>query len=239
MSFKWSVALSAFVVLLASQANAALIERFETTNPSLPLAIGDDAYMGDVTQPSQAVSDAIAVNFTEPNPVIKSVRLVETEISHEWVGDLVIKLMSPQGTMITMLNRPGAGLPDDGSGSSGAGANMVGSNRLFWHDDADVSAETIGEIMGVGMDFWENVGEGGSPDTYYPDADTAADPGTFATFVGENPNGDWKLFVGDGGDVFTGQLEYWAITIEIVPEPASLALTAMGLVFIARRRVKG
>ena len=218
------------MLALASNAHGALIERFETGGVGLPVAIPDDGYAGDVTSPTQAASSVIAVDFVEPNPVIKSVHLVETMITHSWAGDLVIKLMSPEGTVVTLLNRPALGAPDDGTGGGGSAANLAGGTTIFFDDNASDSAET----MGATLQFFETVGQGGNPDTYAPDADTAA-PGNLASFAGENPDGDWTLFVGDGFLFETGQLEDWAITIEIVPEPAALSLLLPGAMMLTRR----
>lgn len=40
---------------------------------------------------------------------------LEIGVEHTWVGDLTIKVVSPTGTVVTAMNRPGAAVADDGT----------------------------------------------------------------------------------------------------------------------------
>ncbi len=222
------------LTLFVSGADAALIDSFETAGSDLNLAIPDDGYAGDVTVSSEAATASVAVQFVEPNPQIVKVHVVTTGITHSRVGDLVIKLMSPEGTMVTLMNRPGVGSSaDDGTAAGGAAGMFDSAARIDFADDNATSAEMIGD----GLIFLQTVGVH-SGDAYRPDNDGAAGEGLLAAFNGENPNGLWKLFVGDGEVFETGALDYWGLTIEIVPEPAALGLLIPGMMFISRRRVR-
>ena len=68
----------------------------------LPIAIPDNLTAG-VTS---TLSVATAVNLTDVK--------VRVEITHTWVGDLYVKLRSPAGTEVVLLDRPG--IPPGGGG---------------------------------------------------------------------------------------------------------------------------
>ena len=74
-----------------------------------PVTIPDNAYNGTL---SSMVSATIPVSTVG---TLTNVQVHSVGISHTWVGDLTIKLQSPTGTIITMLNRPGSTVPDDGT----------------------------------------------------------------------------------------------------------------------------
>lgn len=51
--------------------------------------------------------------------------------AHSWVSDLTIKLVHPDGTVITVVSRPGViELGDDGMNNNGAGIESI-SLRLI------------------------------------------------------------------------------------------------------------
>lgn len=95
-------------------------------------------------------------------------------LSHNWISDIVIKLTSPKGTTVTLVNRPG------GSGNSG---------RNFCQtvlDDDSASAPSIQQIVS------SPTSPVGPP---YSGTFRPANP--LSAFDGENPNGIWTLNVAD------------------------------------------
>jgi hypothetical protein len=95
------------------------------------------------------------------------------------------------------------------------------------------------EIVGVDL----APGEVTPTTDFEPDPDGSADTGGFAAFVGEDPNGDWTLYLADTavtlfpGAGQGGMLHRWELRIETIPEPATLALVGTcGAMLVARRR---
>jgi subtilisin-like proprotein convertase family protein len=110
---------------------------------------------------------------------------VRVEIQHTWVGDLILQLESPAGTVVTLLDRPG--VP-----ASGFGCGDDDMNVLF--DDAS------------GFDP-ENHCPGSTP--WY---DGSASPvGALSAFNGESTAGDWKLHVSDNASGDTGTIVDWEL----------------------------
>lgn len=156
-------------------------------------------------------------------------------MSHTWIGDLTIKLVSPGGTVLTLLSRPGFAEPaDDGTGCCGDSSNLA----FAWPITYDDASPNDAELMGAGIFSAEVVGDpaNGTPNNYFPNP--GAGPGVaLADFNGLNALGNWTLYIGDGvgGDV--GILDAWSMTITTIPAPGALALLGMaGLVSRRRRR---
>lgn len=75
---------------------------------------------------------------------------VELDISHSWIGDLKVSLISPQGTESVLVNRPGIN-PDTGSGrgSSADNLNFVLSSNHFWGEaSAGVWTLKVSDLAG-------------------------------------------------------------------------------------------
>lgn len=120
-------------------------------------------------------------------------------ISHSQVGDLTIKLESPEGTVATMMSRPGFAEPDDdGAGCCGSETDWDG-DLLRFDDAAAVSAEAMG-ASGEAVCTKDGI------------CDYASAPGSatglgLADFDGENPNGTWFCCAGDSEEDGDGTLD--------------------------------
>lgn len=117
------------------------------------------------------------------------------DISHTWVGDLIVRITSPNGTSVDLMNRPG--VP---AGSFGCGG-----------DDVDACFET-----GTGNDV-ENVCSnlpaiGG---TFTAMSDLAA------LDDGSDPNGSWTLFISDNAGFDTGELNSLTLNFNVPGAPPS------------------
>jgi subtilisin-like proprotein convertase family protein len=214
----------------------------------LGLNIPDDKYDGtfDVgTIASSAISvPALPGTITDVNVTIA--------MSHTYIGDLTIKLVSPAGTEITLLNRPGFSGPDDGTGTGGDGSDLSVAIPITFDDQAPSDIPHDAEEMGVGLSDSEIVGTHGTPTVYVPDADPSppAPFDTLSVYNGETTLGDWTLYIGDsatetsGG---TGFLDHWSLDIQTtataaVPEAntaalAGVALLAVVMLVVSRRGV--
>ncbi|HTM46616.1 MAG TPA: proprotein convertase P-domain-containing protein [Polyangiaceae bacterium] len=160
-----------------------------SAGPGLALAVPDNGYNGTVG--SMACVSLVAGSWTGAN--ITSVS-VELGIDHTWVGDLVIKLIHPDNTVVTLMSRPGfAETADDGS-EAGAGdsSNLSSAAPITFVQGAGVSAELMGNVI----DSSHVVCTDDSQCSFAP-ANGAAAAGTLSSFVGKAAQGTWKLCFGD------------------------------------------
>jgi len=186
----------------------------------------------------------VALDPTYATWVIANV-IVEITMEHSFIGDLTIKLESAVGTVVTLVNRPGSGGPDNGSNSGGAGysANLIYDYPITYSDDPALpadpplpSAEDIGlDGLGVSLASDDVVGQSNG-DWYQPDKDTAAGEGLLSAFDGQLAWGDWTLYLADSAAFDDGHLRQWSLRIELVPipEPATIVLLLCGGVMMTR-----
>ncbi|HYG79854.1 MAG TPA: proprotein convertase P-domain-containing protein, partial [Pyrinomonadaceae bacterium] len=109
-------------------------------------------------------------------------------LNHSWVGDLVVTLRSPQGTVVTLMNRPGTF--DNG-----------GNN--FCNTTLDDEAAGI-SIQGVSAAQAPYTG------SFKPNSPLSA-------FDGQNPNGTWVLNVADVAELDVGSVRRFSLTIKPTP----------------------
>jgi subtilisin-like proprotein convertase family protein len=135
---------------------------------------------------------------------------VSLNISGGFNGDLYAYLVSPNGTLVMLMNQPGVSL--NGFGASGAGMNLTltdSTSDLNYH----------GSIQDV------------TSGSYLTGSYNAA--GSLANFNGSPADGNWTLYFADlanGGG--TSLVEGWSLNITAVPEPANLAMIIFGVSFM-------
>lgn len=139
-------------------------------------------------------------------------------------GDLFAYL-SFNGTLVTLLNRPG-----------------VTTGNPLGYTDSGFNNVTLSGGNSVNVNSY---GGGGVPAniTFNPSAGSTA----FQAFNGMSANGNWTLFFADlsGGDKNnTSVLNSWSLEITAVPEPVNVALAVFGTVMVLiaavrRRNIRG
>lgn len=208
----FSTGLAALLFVLPFGASAVPFSFTETANLVIP-----SAGSGGTDEPASFTNSTLSV--AESN-VINSMT-VTLALSHTWIGDLLITLESPAGTIITLMDRPGT--LNTGLGSPFGSPDNFSVDFPVTFDDASPNDP---EDMGPGVTT-------GSPDTYFVHA------GALSDFAGENTQGDWLLSIHDkaGGD--TGLLSSWSIQGNriSVPEPSSVLLVAIGLLVVSARQI--
>ena len=132
---------------------------------------------------SSISSSTISVSEFEEGAVVYTEFAVEVSvnISHSWVGDLIIQVVSPCGNVIDLIDRPGAP-----PGVYGSGSDMIGTYTFT------NAASFLFPEDGVGQNAIVPNGD------YLP-ADS------FAELLGCELNGDWTLIIQDpilGGSGF-------------------------------------
>jgi subtilisin-like proprotein convertase family protein len=178
-----------------------------TVNPSPPLVVDDDGYAGPIASMKCVALDMVDQGY-------QSVQAVEvtSAISHAWIGDLTIKLVSPLGTVTTLVSRPGLDEPaDDGSsaGAFGANANLVAASPITFRDGASHDAELMGSTLGDDEAVCLDDGQC----AFQPNPGTG--PGTsLADFDGEDPVGTWQLCAGDSATPDAGAIH--SVTLSVL-----------------------
>ena len=183
---------------LASVASAQTAPKTYSVDLVPDLAIPDS--------PAAGVSSTIIV---PDSGIIADFEYLWIDMTHTWVGDLVITLSHPGGSAI-ILDRPGV------PASTFGNADNVGGVYTFTDVDA-----AFPELAGGGLV---------APGFYR----TANDFGL--AFNGDEKFGDWTLTIQDfgGGDV--GTLNAWGFAVTNVPTPGAFALLGLGGLAAARRR---
>jgi subtilisin-like proprotein convertase family protein len=134
---------------------------------------------------------------------------VTADISHTWLGDLTIKLVSPAATTVTLLSRADYNESgDNGQGTSGESSNLVAGYPITFATGAPTSAEN----MGITISNGSAVCRDDALCTFAPSAGAAA-AGNLTTFNGQVAAGTWKFCVGDGGLDDTGVINKVTLNI--------------------------
>jgi subtilisin-like proprotein convertase family protein len=107
-------------------------------------------------------------------------------LDHSWVGDLVLKLTSPQGTTVTLIRNPG-------TGSFGSDGNNFCNTLL----DDEGGGPSIQGITTSGA----------------PYTGTFTPASALAAFRGQNPNGTWTLNVSDWATPDSGSLRAFSLVV--------------------------
>lgn len=123
---------------------------------------------------------------------------VRVNIRHTWVGDVRIRLTGPDGTAVTLLDRPGA---------APGPLTQYGCNN---NDIVAVFSDGEPDPWGV----CDNEGDYGGTDEPWP-VTRAAPVDPLSVFNGKNVHGTWTLTVSDNATGDTGEILDW----ELVPTP--------------------
>jgi subtilisin-like proprotein convertase family protein len=150
------------------------------------------------------------------NRLITDVSVTIT-MTHTWVGDLNIALISPEGGRLVLVDRPQGDDTANNTGDNGAdlpagdNSNLetswpISFNDTFANDPEDMGKD-IGDAQAVcGHDsrceFFPN-----------PDQGTYGNISNFAGFDGQRANGLWTLVINDGRPTDTGELDNWTLTV--------------------------
>ena len=193
------------MLVAASWAEATLVDTQSFTGGSIPVGspVGT-VFTGDYTA---AATGNQVLGIT-----------VNLSVSGGYNGNLYAYLVAPNGTMVVLLNRPGA----TGNSMGYAGS---GFNSITLSDAGTQNIQTTWETPGAQVTGTYNAAGGSS---------------ALNAFNGSSANGNWELFFADmvkGGG--TSTVTGWSLNITVVPEPVTLALgifAAMLLVLGGLRR---
>jgi subtilisin-like proprotein convertase family protein len=181
------------------------------------IAIPDDGYNGTLLSmaTNTIVSSSIPAGY-----VVTGVG-VTVGINHSWAGDLTIKLRSPGGAILALLDRPKGDDASNNTGDNGTdsplgdNSNLSSSYALQFHD----AYVQMPEDMGAGINTSQSVCQDDSRCYFAPDPDqalvAASSVASFADFNGELAHGSWTLGVGDSANVGEfGTLVSWGLSID-------------------------
>jgi uncharacterized repeat protein (TIGR01451 family) len=178
-----------------------------TANEGGPFLVPISELVGQALEPNVPVSipDADPAGVESELVVADDVILtdvdVRVQITHTWVGDLLITLRAPDNTEVVLLDRPG--VPNSGAGCSD-------NNLDVTFDDASGFDP---ELHCATTDPWF-VG-------------TANPVGSLATFNGMSSAGTWRVFVSDNAGLDLGDIVDWELIT--TPPISGVCTTCLGV----------
>jgi cysteine-rich repeat protein len=178
-------------------------EDTEVVLEDLGLMIPSDLYDGD--QSSMACVDLPIAKVG----VVHDVRM-KIGADHPHVGDLVFKLWSPEGTVLTLMSLPGgAEAADDGMSDSTENSDIDPVWPVAFRNDG-TDAELMGHTLGIDQAVCRDDGVC----EYAPSP--GAGPGEdFGDFTGEPSEGTWRFCAGDSAFADKGTLESVTLTVVV------------------------
>jgi uncharacterized repeat protein (TIGR01451 family) len=167
------------------------------------LTVTDDLYDGSL---GSMVCDVIDASAIPGGDTVDGVQ-VGLGLNHTWVGDVVVKLQSPDSSILGLVSRPGYAEPaDDGTGCCGDSSNLLSTSPISFLDTGTYDAE----LMGVGINICLDDGEC----DFFPNPGAVAGLSSFAGFTGESASGNWSLCIGDSASGDEGFFQDWSLTID-------------------------
>ncbi|MBK8266600.1 MAG: group 1 truncated hemoglobin [Nannocystis sp.] len=155
--------------------------------------VPDDAYNGTLASMRCATIEAADNGLN----IIDGVKLTSFSLTHTWLGDVVVKVVAPDNTAITVLSRPGFAEPaDNGTGGVGDSSNIEAGFPISFADDGAKDAELMGNESALSN--FVVCKEAPMACSYLPNPG-AATAGNFASLKGKAANGNWQVCVGDAG----------------------------------------
>jgi cysteine-rich repeat protein len=175
-----------------------------SSGPGLALALVDDGYAG-------TLASMVCVNLsvgTKGDGVVDSVK-VRVAMTHSYVGDLVLKLVSPSNTVVTLMSRPGVTEPtDDGVSSGGDSSNLALGFPISFVTGGAKSAEDMGNTLNSS----QTVCEDDAACVYAPAAGSAT-PGLLSAFIGQAAVGTWRFCAADGLTGDLGSIDFVRLSV--------------------------
>ena len=206
-------------------AAAAWSQQTYSAGPGLAQAIPDNTYNGTLAT-MLCHSIAVPADGLGGGDFVAGVTGVVIGMAHTFVGDLVIKLVSPAATVVTLVSRPGVvEIGDDGNDAAGFGenSNLSASFPLTYNEnDPDVDSESMGRVpidLATGSVICQ---DGGTPCVYEATNGAAAAGDLDAAFDNQSKIGSWQLCIADAAGADTGTLDQWSLTIVGQATPVEL-----------------
>jgi cysteine-rich repeat protein len=187
---------------------ALILPHIVAAGPDLGVAIFDGAGIGAYDGDLATMACVELVVADEGFHDIQWVE-VAVAIDHAYLGDLVLKLESPAGTVTTLMSRPGVDESVDAYYEpNGESSNLVASHPIRFSDTASNDAE----YMGNTIPDWDAACRDDNRCAYAPNS--GAGPGlAMADFAGEDPVGTWRLCAADGDDGDAGTVQAVELTL--------------------------
>jgi uncharacterized repeat protein (TIGR01451 family) len=146
---------------------------FGITNLTIPFAFGDVSEIFDID--------------------------IQTNIAHTYTGDLTVRATSPQGTTVTMFERPNTTDPEFSTPSGDFGCDR--DDILVTFDDESPNPPLENSRCRGGAPVFSG--------THQPHESA---PDNLAAFDTEDPNGDWDFYLSDSANEDTGTLNQICLT---------------------------
>jgi len=125
---------------------------------------------------------------------------IQTDITHTWVGDLTVRTTSPQNTTVTLFERPGTPDPEfDTTTSFGCDRDDI----LVTFDDESPNPPIENESCSGPVVTPVFSG------THLPHNPA---PNDLTAYDGEDPNGNWNIYLSDSANQDTGTLNQVCLT---------------------------
>lgn len=171
------------------------------TGPAV--AIPDNAPAGiNISLPFSGVGAITDVNFRfDGSSCSSAIGATTVGLDHTYVGDLVVKLTSPQGTTVTLIDRPGATSGDNN------GNNYC--TTTLDDDGAFTSIEAVDLALA-------------------PFTGSFLPASALSAFDGQNPDGTWVLNVSDNAGVDTGSVRAFSLIVTLQAAACSPPVSATG-----------
>lgn len=183
--------------------------------------------------PNAAIPDNSTVGVSDTETIATSIALITnvkltlniTGNPTAYNGDFYAYLTNGTGFCV-LLNRTGR------TASNSYGYADNGFNVTF--DDAATSGDihsyqlTLNPAGAALTGSWQPDGRNVNPAN---SLDTSPRTAMLGSFTGQNPNGNWTLFVADVSPLGTGTFSGWSLQITgtVVPEPETWTLLAIGI----------